>query len=280
MEQRTDLTNERFGHLVALYPMTDYKNGRRITIWHCRCDCGKEKDIREYGLIYAGVRSCGCKNGINVIGKRFGSLVVLFAAGRTGHNGELMTCRCDCGKTKEVEKYLLLKGVITSCGCRIGRHTDIIGQKRGHLTALRNTGKKDDNGRLIYEWRCDCVNIIERSLLGSMNGNRMCSDCLKRLKAEQINYARNNAERDPETGLVQAALSNIQKGTLTKMNQSGIRGVHWNESKKRWIATGYKDGKRIELGGFKDIGEAREAREDFVKRQYGAFVAGTPGDSI
>ena len=274
MEQRTDLTNERFGHLVALYPMTDYKNGRRITFWHCRCDCGKEKDIRENGLIYAGVRSCGCRNGINVIGKRFGSLVVLSSTGRFGHNGELMACQCDCGKNKEVEKYLLLKGVITSCGCHIGRYTDIIGQKRGHLTALRNTGKKDDHGRFIYEWRCDCGVIIECSL----NGNRMCPDCLKRQKAEQIIHARNMAERDPNTGLAQVALTNIQKGTVTRRNQSGIRGVHWNESKQKWIATGCKDGKSIELGGFKDIGEARKAREAFVKMQYGAHMTGTPGD--
>ena len=64
--------------------------------------------MREYGLIHSGVRSCGCRNGINVIGKRFGSLVVLSAAGRVGHNGELTTCQCDCGKTKEAGKDLLL----------------------------------------------------------------------------------------------------------------------------------------------------------------------------
>ena len=93
--------------------------------------------MREYGLIYEGVRSCGCKNGINVIGKRFGSLVVLFAAGRTGHNGELMTCRCDCGKTKEVEKYLLLKGVITSCGCRINLRISVSGTIKRFLKELR-----------------------------------------------------------------------------------------------------------------------------------------------
>ena len=143
MSQKMDLTNMRFGHLVALYPLEPIKShNRKNRVWHCICDCGKEKDIREYSLVHNSVKSCGCRNGIKYVGQRFGSLVVLEATGKKSASGELMTCRCDCGNIKEVGKEHLKRGAVTSCGCHIGRQIDISGQKRGMLTALRKTGKR------------------------------------------------------------------------------------------------------------------------------------------
>jgi hypothetical protein len=43
MAIKNDLTGKRFGRLVVLYENAERKN-RKVT-WHCRCDCGTEKDI-------------------------------------------------------------------------------------------------------------------------------------------------------------------------------------------------------------------------------------------
>lgn len=58
-KQIHDITGQRFGMLVALYP-TDkqLKDGR--TFWHCRCDCGNEKDICIGNLTAGRSWSCGC----------------------------------------------------------------------------------------------------------------------------------------------------------------------------------------------------------------------------
>lgn len=54
-----DITNQRFGRLVALYP-TDKRDYKSSVYWHCRCDCGKELDITHDSLVYGNYKSCGC----------------------------------------------------------------------------------------------------------------------------------------------------------------------------------------------------------------------------
>ena len=56
-----DITGMRFGRLVALYPSSKRENSSSI-FWHCRCDCGKEKDINGSSLRRGLIVSCGCYN--------------------------------------------------------------------------------------------------------------------------------------------------------------------------------------------------------------------------
>lgn len=46
---KEDLTGKRFSKLTVLYQADDYieKSGKHRTRWHCRCDCGNEKDVLE-----------------------------------------------------------------------------------------------------------------------------------------------------------------------------------------------------------------------------------------
>ena len=53
-----DLTNQRFGRLVAVIP-TDKRQGSLI-IWSCMCDCGKQHEASVSDLIRGNVQSCGC----------------------------------------------------------------------------------------------------------------------------------------------------------------------------------------------------------------------------
>lgn len=52
-----DLTNQRFGSLMAIERRGSDENGQAL--WLCRCDCGKEKIIRGHDL-KQGTKSCGC----------------------------------------------------------------------------------------------------------------------------------------------------------------------------------------------------------------------------
>ena len=55
-----DLTNQRFGKLVAINPFkkSDDPNGEYW--WYCQCDCGNTKDVRSSSLVHGDTRSCGC----------------------------------------------------------------------------------------------------------------------------------------------------------------------------------------------------------------------------
>ena len=53
-----DLTNQRFGKLIALYKTKERKRGR--VIWHCKCDCGNYCDVSAAYLLSGTTKSCGC----------------------------------------------------------------------------------------------------------------------------------------------------------------------------------------------------------------------------
>ena len=57
--RRIDLTGQRFGKLTALYPIKT-KKGDKQPYWHCKCDCGNEKDIQAGALRSGATWSCGC----------------------------------------------------------------------------------------------------------------------------------------------------------------------------------------------------------------------------
>lgn len=58
---RINLTGQRFGKLIALYPIYS-KEKNTHTKWHCKCDCGNECDIDMGNLRSGKSQSCGCTN--------------------------------------------------------------------------------------------------------------------------------------------------------------------------------------------------------------------------
>lgn len=53
----------------------------------------------------------------DLTGKHFGKLTVINYAGKDKTNHSLWNCRCECGKTKIIVGYSLIKGSTVSCGC-------------------------------------------------------------------------------------------------------------------------------------------------------------------
>ena len=54
---------------------------------------------------------------INMVGKRFGRLTVLYRLQNDKHGNAIWMCKCDCGNEKPIPGATLRKGVIVSCGC-------------------------------------------------------------------------------------------------------------------------------------------------------------------
>lgn len=56
--KRKDISNQRFGKLIALRPKLSPKGG--MTIWECLCDCGSTSAVPINNLTSGHTKSCGC----------------------------------------------------------------------------------------------------------------------------------------------------------------------------------------------------------------------------
>lgn len=61
MPLKLDLTNCRYGNLMAIEAIGSYK---RESIWRCLCDCGKFTEVKVGNLHRGNTKSCGCMKGI------------------------------------------------------------------------------------------------------------------------------------------------------------------------------------------------------------------------
>ncbi len=56
---RKDLTNMRFGSLVAIKPSEGHVYGEKV-FWDCICDCGTHTKVNTENLMSGATQSCGC----------------------------------------------------------------------------------------------------------------------------------------------------------------------------------------------------------------------------
>lgn len=124
-EKAEDLTGQIFGLWTVLErrpkPDTTKNNG---TYWLCKCQCGKEKVVWGKSLKDGTSQSCGCrlnsKPKLNLIGQRFGKLIVLEYI-KQPHEAPIWKCQCDCGNITYSSTFSLRSGHKMSCGCLISK---------------------------------------------------------------------------------------------------------------------------------------------------------------
>lgn len=129
MPRYEDLTGQRFGRLTVLEP-TNKKNNDGRRIWKCLCDCGNIKYTTCQNLKRGQCTSCGCKNkeqitalghsnAANLIGQRFGKLLVIEKAPKKLLYSDSVAwiCQCDCGNQIIATTSSLRSNNTRSCGC-------------------------------------------------------------------------------------------------------------------------------------------------------------------
>ena len=136
-EQDAMMIGKRFGRWTIMYPLKK-RTKRREKVWHCKCDCGNERDVTSYLLTSGQSKSCGClqkeiaaeighKSLIDITGQRFGQLVAIKPV--LSNNREKHTkwiCQCDCGNILEVDLGNLRGGKSRSCGCVLSTNENFI----------------------------------------------------------------------------------------------------------------------------------------------------------
>ena len=150
MSKKADLIGKIFGRWTVIGEGDPPKKGKQV-MWHCRCECGTERDVASANLVHGFSKSCGCladdsrhSRFIDLTGKKFHRLTVLRRDETSNTKHSKWICRCDCGKVCSVAGGNLQNGHTKSCGCL-----------SSEVTAARNRANAthgDTNTRLYRSW--------------------------------------------------------------------------------------------------------------------------------
>ena len=133
---RYDLVGQKIGRWTVQY-LLEERTKKRGKIYHCKCECGNEKDVPAETLRRGQSKSCGCLNRelaaercratrIDLTGQRFGKLVALFPIYSENGGHTLWHCQCDCGNTCDIDMGNLRSGKSQSCGCTNSKNEEKI----------------------------------------------------------------------------------------------------------------------------------------------------------
>lgn len=198
-----DLTGQKFNRLLVLGPTNERKQG--CVVWECQCDCGQIVKVPTRSLKSNNTKSCGCLNNDrrkeniqkynktfntrDLIGQRFGKLVILEETDKRVAGRIVWKCKCDCGNICYVSSNNLNEQYGTkSCGCLIkenAHYNNLVGQTFGKLTVLEKTEERKHEN-IVWKCRCECGNIAyvpTQSLTSS--GTKSCG-CLRSQGEEKI----------------------------------------------------------------------------------------------
>lgn len=200
-----NLTGQRFGSLLVRTRAPSPQLG--VVYWVCRCDCGSEVVVRSASLRGGTTKSCGClrsrllqERGTNLMGRRFGRLLVVKKANYRLGRGVRWLCRCDCGRTTAVTSGNLSSGHTISCGCakkdtglRLTRN--LIGQKFGRLLVVSACGWTKWRNR-VWNCVCDCGRHVKVASGHLISKNTTSCGCYSLQLKRELNINPNLTDED------------------------------------------------------------------------------------
>ena len=127
---------------------------------------------------------------LDLIGKRFGKLVVVERVDNNKNGNTMWLCQCDCGKTRIALGYDLTHGRTTSCGCNPSgkpnpNRIDLTGKRFGRLQVISLDEEESNSGKLSWKCKCDCGKIISVRGGNLKNGHTRSCGCIS---TEKIRY--------------------------------------------------------------------------------------------
>ena len=125
------------------------------------------------------------------------------------------------------------------------------------LTPIKSTDERYNN-EVIWEFRCDCGNIIRRSLAQVKRNTKLgyvCS-CGKHKTDNKSAKSRQNISKVTEDG---GNLSLIRKETAYSTNKLGVKGVSYDKKRRKYVAQLSYKKKSYLLGRYDTVEAAKKA---------------------
>lgn len=124
----------------------------------------------------------------DLTGQKFGRLTVLGLDLDNKSKNRRWICQCDCGTIKSIQGCNIKSGLTQSCGClhkeKISKN--LVGQKFGKLTVIKDSEKRTKDRGIIWECQCECGNITYVSTNNLIQKYTFSCGCLKQSHGEFI----------------------------------------------------------------------------------------------
>lgn len=206
------------------------------------------------------------------VGKKYGKLTVISDSNIRIGNRPTLNCTCDCGKKNVlVQRKKLLSGHTKSCGClhreHIYSHSNLVGKTFGRLTVINTTDERDKKGRIIWECRCNCGNVVKLNTSSLKSGNTKSCGCLHLDNGYLSAVKKNVFEHYDKT-----CVSIIKRKKPNQNNKLGKKGVYFDKSRKKYMTQIMFKRKRYQLGRYDTLEEAVRVRQDAESKLHDNFI--------
>lgn len=200
------------------------------------------------------------------IGDKIGMFTLLEK--KRENNRTYYFCKCECGNEKWIRSDCI--GSTISCGCynKIKDRKDITNKKYGRLVAIKSTEKVRDKS-VVWEFKCECGNTVYYTVK-EVKHKKSCG-CLRKEKGtiKQKEIFKIYSEKNLKEG---TSLDRISNNKLLKNNKSGIKGVHYDSKKCKWVAQITFKGKLHYLGRYNNIENAVKARKAAEEKYFKPII--------
>ena len=259
-----DLTGQKFGKLVANEKVINNKYG--AAMWKCICDCGNNVIVKSGSLISGHTKSCGCLRAEILKATQKNNITHGMTNTKIFRTYNSMKERC-YRKNSISYSYYGGKG-ITICDEWLNKQN---GFQNFYNWAMKNgydktlTIDRIDNNKGYSPNNCRWTTNIKQNnnrsntIKLSHNGKtQTISEWAKDISISSVviksRLARNND--------IEKILSPYVRPKLEK--QSGVKGVTWSKSNKKWMVYSERDGKKhCYIKSFKKLDEAIKFKKDY-----------------
>lgn len=134
----TSHIGRKFGRLTVVeLARVEVRNGNKIKIWKCLCECGKTKEVNTPNLNRKTTQSCGClgaesqQRNADRMKELADARNKVYENQKFGHlvlgkklTGVIYEAVCECGTKFQTRIHDVLRGRVVSCGCEKRRQTE------------------------------------------------------------------------------------------------------------------------------------------------------------
>lgn len=292
-----DLIGKKFGRWTVI--KQDKNNNSNRIKWWCICDCQVNEENPTLKLVNGNSlrngtsKSCGClhkeilssMNLTDMVGKRFGRLVVLEIDKHSSSKRKKWICQCDCGsETKSIRGDSLRNGAVVSCGCYnkeiVSKLSKIYNKKYNTYDLTREYGigytlKGEEFYFDLEDYdkiknHCWHKNKYGYILTAIVNNNlllhRYIMNTDDNMDVDHINHIKHDNRKNNLRNCTRS--QNEMNKTLLPNNTSGVTGVFWNNSKQKWQSSIQISNKKIILGRYINFDEAVKVRKDAEEKYF------------
>ncbi len=240
----------------------------------------------------------------DIVGKYFDRLFVIeylgyFIKEGTKAKRHYYKCVCSCDKNTIliVDRYKLLSGHSTSCGCKAiesAKNRNKENNPSKYYIRRVNENYIDDFGighikmsNTENEMLCDTEHLEEllKYYWNEKNGYARSTRDRKRVYAhrlimgmgdydinQQIDHINGDTLDNRKQNLrIVTSRQNGLNSSIRKDNTSGVTGVCWDKRCEKWIARVFENGRIITLGYYSEFDEAVAARKNGEDMYYGEY---------